>query len=181
LKVIGFVGRQASGKTTAAKFLRDDEIPVVRMGDTVRKETKERGLEPTVDNIGQVANELRRENGLDAIAELSIPHIKKQDSDLVLVDGIRGKKEVDAFRREFGDDFLSVAIISSQETRFNRIKQRKREDDAASWDQFVKKEEREDSWGLDEAISEADYKIENENSIETFQEEIKSLLEGINR
>ncbi|WGI17808.1 AAA family ATPase [Methanonatronarchaeum sp. AMET-Sl] len=179
MNVIGFVGRQASGKTTAAKFLKNDEIPVVRMGDTVRKETRERGLKETIENIGKVANELRQKNGLDAIAELTIPQIKKKNSDIVIIDGIRGKKEVDRFRKEFGDNFISIAIKSSQKTRFNRIQERKRSDDAASWKQFLKKEKRENSWGLDEAIKKADYKIKNENSLKTFKKEIKTLVEGI--
>ena len=180
LKVIGFVGRQASGKTTAAKFLKDDEIPVVRMGDTVREETKKRKLEPTIENIGNVASELREERGLDAIAELSIPRIRNKKSDIVIVDGIRGKKEVDKFREEFGDKFISIAIKSNQKTRFNRIKRRKRSDDAASWKEFLEKEDREDSWGLDEAIREADYQIKNENSREEFKKQIKTIVEGLN-
>ncbi|OUJ18194.1 Dephospho-CoA kinase CoaE [Methanonatronarchaeum thermophilum] len=179
MKVIGFVGRQASGKTTAAKFLKNDEIPVVRMGDTVRNETRERGLEPTIENIGQVANELRQKNGLEAIAELTIPEIKDKKSNLVIIDGIRGKKEVDRFREEFDEKFISIAIKSSQKTRFKRIQERKRSDDAASWSEFIEKEEREDSWGLDEAIETADLKIKNENSLETFQDQLTKLVEGI--
>ncbi len=177
-KIIGFIGKQASGKTTAANSLPQD-VPVVVMGDCVRQETRDRGYPLTEKNIGMIANNLREKNGMDAIAKLAIPEIKQKDHELVAIDGIRGKAEVDAYRKEFGKKFISIAILASKETRFNRIKERERTDDATSWNQFLEKEEREENWGLNEAIQEADYKIENETTKKEFEQKIKQIISEI--
>ena len=47
MKVIGFVGLPASGKTEAAKVAQELGIPIIRMGDVVREEVKRRGLDIT--------------------------------------------------------------------------------------------------------------------------------------
>ncbi|OKY77871.1 MAG: Dephospho-CoA kinase CoaE [Candidatus Methanohalarchaeum thermophilum] len=180
LKVIGFIGRQASGKTTAAKALKNEGIPVYVMGDVVRERTKSRGLPLTEKNIGVVANELRKENGMDAIAKILIEKIGNSGSDIVAIDGIRGISEVKAFRKEYKRNFYSIAIIAEEETRFNRIKNRERSDDAVNWDRFREKEKRENSWGLNEAIDESDYKIRNENGKNRFKKRIKELVDEIN-
>lgn len=177
-KIIGFIGKQASGKTTAANALPND-VPVVVMGDCVRKETKKRGLPLTEKNIGLIANKLREENGMDKIAQLAISEIKKEDSELVAIDGIRGKAEIDAFREEFGNKFSSIAILATKETRFNRIKRRERTDDATDWDCFIEKEKREENWGFNEAIEKADYKIKNETKKPEFKKKIKNLISEI--
>ncbi len=176
MRVIGFVGRQASGKTTAANTLKEKGIPAIRMGDTVRKITKSRGLSLNEKNIGQVASELRSKEGMDAIAKRTIPRIRNCESDLVVIDGIRGKAEVDAFKDEFDENLLIVAVLSSRRKRFDRIKRRDRSDDVKSWEDFLGKESREDSWGMDEAIKEADLILENDSSLKEFQNKIEDKI-----
>ncbi|PTD93899.1 dephospho-CoA kinase [archaeon SCG-AAA382B04] len=177
-KIIGFIGKQASGKTTAANSLSED-VPVVVMGDCVRKETRNRGYPLTEKNIGKVANELREKNGMDAIAQLAIPEIKEKDSEVVAIDGIRGKAEIDAYREEFGEKFVSIAILATKKTRFDRTKQRERSDDATTWDSFIEKDKREENWGLDEAIREADHQIKNETNLSDFKKKVNDLVSEI--
>ena len=87
MKVIGVVGLPASGKGEFSKIAADMGIPVIVMGDMIRRAVKEAGLEPDDTNFGATANRLRAEQGMDAIAQLCIPEIKKQSAPLVLVDG----------------------------------------------------------------------------------------------
>ena len=72
MNVIGFVGLPGSGKSEAAAVARELDIPVVTMGDVIRAECRERGLDPATDH-GTVAKALREENGPGAIAERSLP------------------------------------------------------------------------------------------------------------
>ena len=53
-------------------------IPVVNMGDVIRKEVLKRGLEPNDFNTGMVATQLRKCEGMDAVAIRCISQIKKQ-------------------------------------------------------------------------------------------------------
>ena len=112
MKVIAFVGMPGAGKTEASNVARELDIPVIVMGDVLREEVKKRGLPPTDENIGGVANQLRKEEGMDAIAKRCIPKIEalKGQSDVVVVDGIRGIAEVEAFKKAFDDNFTLVKI-----------------------------------------------------------------------
>jgi len=183
MKIIAFVGAPASGKTEAANVARELGIPVISMGDVIREELKRRGLPLTDENAGKVGDELRQKDGMDAVARRCIPMIRaaSKAADVVVVEGVRGIAEVEAFKREFGDDFLLVRVEASFPTRYERIKRRGRGDDALSPEEFRRREEREMSWGMAEAMKIADIAVENESSLEEFKEEIKKLLENITR
>ena len=131
MKIIAFIGFPLSGKSTATEVVKELGIPVVVMGDVVRDETVKRGLKLTNENLGKVANELRRKEGMDAIAKRCIPLIKQAASDkgVVVVDGIRGIAEVERFKEEFGEDFILIYIDAPSELRYKRALERQRSDD----------------------------------------------------
>jgi len=178
MKIIAFVGLPLSGKSTAAKVAEELGIPVVVMGDIVREEVKRRGLELTDENAGKVATELREKEGMDAIAKRCIPIIreKAKEKGIVVVDGIRGIAEVERFKKEFGDDFILINIESPIEMRFERALKRKRDDDIKTIEELKKRDERELSWNMGEAIKVANFTIENTSDIQTFIDKIRDLL-----
>ncbi len=79
MKVIGVVGLPASGKGEFSKIAAAMGVPVIVMGDMIRQAVNEAGLEPTDANLGAMANKLRAEQGMDAIAQLCIPEIQAPD------------------------------------------------------------------------------------------------------
>lgn len=178
---IGIVGLQASGKTVVASNLVDLGAARVRMGDVVWNEVESRGLDLVEENVAKVAQELRDEEGMGAIAERCVSLVREEgrENDVVIVDGIRGIAEVEVFKEEFGDDFVLISVESSANTRYERIKKRKREDDIESFEEFKEKDERELGWGLEEAMDEADYRIVNEGSIEDLEKEIMNIFEEL--
>jgi len=175
MKVIGVVGLPASGKGEFSKIAAAMGIPVIVMGDMIRNAVNEEGLDPTDANLGAMANKLRSEHGMDAIAKLCIPEIRRQTSPLVLVDGIRGDAEVSMFRRIFPGFYL-ISIESSFQTRLARIKARGRSDDFESADELRKRDKRELGWGLREAMQSADIHISNEKTLEEFFNEVHRIL-----
>ncbi|MEM2727180.1 MAG: AAA family ATPase [Archaeoglobaceae archaeon] len=172
--IIAFVGYPLSGKSTAGEVAKEFGIPIVTMGDVVREEALKRGLEPNSENLGKIANELRKKEGMDAIAKRCIPKMRALGS-FVLVDGIRGIAEVETFKKAF-EDFVLIAIECPLEIRFERAKQRKRSDDVLKIEDLLERDKREESWGLKEAIEVADFTIENTGNIEDFKEKIRALL-----
>ncbi|MFX1354041.1 MAG: AAA family ATPase, partial [Promethearchaeota archaeon] len=68
MKVIGFCGLPGSGKSTAINAVRDLGI-VVNMGDIIRSEAKNRKIEPSDENLGKIATELREKHGKSFIAQ----------------------------------------------------------------------------------------------------------------
>lgn len=178
MTVIGTVGLPGSGKSEAAAVARDLGVPVVTMGDVIRQECRDRGLDPATHH-GEIARALREENGPGAIAERSLPIIEDalDDNERVLVDGIRSDVEVEAFESAFGDDFTLVSIEAPFETRAERLELRGRDAKAAEGGEtLAERDERERGFGMDNAMEQADIVLENAGSLESFHEQIESLL-----
>jgi dephospho-CoA kinase len=175
MKVIGVVGMPASGKGEFSRIAQEMGIPVIVMGDMVRKAVQEAGLEPNDTNFGATANRLRAEQGMDAIARLCVTEIQHQSAPLVLVDGIRGDTEVALFRRNF-PGFTLISIESSFEKRLARIAVRARSDDFMTADALHNRDERERGWGLGNALREADIHLKNEGTLADFSDAVQLLL-----
>jgi len=178
MKVIGVVGLPASGKGEFARVVADQGIPVIVMGDMIRREVAKENLPPTDTNMGAVANRLRADHGMDAIARLCIPVIRGQAVPVVLVDGIRGDAEVRLFRQCF-PDFRLVAIETSFENRLRRLQTRGRSDDTTTAASLRARDERELGWGLDSALKMADYRLNNDGDLAGFSVSVIRLLDQI--
>jgi len=53
-----------AGKSLVVDTARDLGYAIVTMGDVVREQTRQRGLEPTPQNVGKVMLELREEEAI---------------------------------------------------------------------------------------------------------------------
>jgi dephospho-CoA kinase len=169
-------GMPGSGKEEFVKIAKEQGFMVVRMGDVVRKEVKSQGLEATDDTVGGFAAFEREKFGMGIWAQRTVPLVK---GDLVLIDGLRGEAELDEFRSAFGDDLILIGIHASPKTRFERIKKRNREDATASWEAFKKRELRELSWGIGNAIAQCDHVVINEKGLSEFQIDVRNLLKTL--
>jgi len=180
MNVIGFVGLPGSGKSEAAAVARERDIPVVTMGDVIRQECRDRGLDPATHH-GEIAKALREENGPDAIAQRSLPVIEDalEGSETVVVDGIRSDVEVERFEEAFGDDFTLVSIEAPFEMRADRLELRGRDADADDGGESLEdRDQRELDFGMGAAMEDADLLIENTDSLEAFHDRIHTLLTG---
>jgi dephospho-CoA kinase len=185
LQILAFIGAPAAGKTVAATVARELGIPVIAMGDVVRAEAQRRGLPFTDEHLGAVANELRAKEGMDAIAKRCVPLIRalieqavhEAAKPVLVIDGIRGFAEVEAFKQAFGSAFSLVRIDAPFELRYARSQMRGRGDDALSIEAFKRREARENQWGLEAAMAMADRVISNEGSFAAFKTRIQDLLD----
>jgi len=178
MKVIGVVGLPASGKGEFSKIAAEMGVAVIVMGDVIRNAVKEGGMDPTDANLGAIANKLRAEWGMDAIAQLCVPEIERQTSPLVLIDGIRGDSEVNLFRKVF-PGFTLISIDSSFENRLLRVAARGRSDDFRTSDELHNRDERELGWGLGNALKQADMNIQNNGTLDEFSVAVHKLLDVI--
>jgi dephospho-CoA kinase len=178
MQVIGTVGLAGSGKGEFANVAEELGVPVVTMGDVIRAECRDRGLDPA-EHHGEIAQKLRQENGPAAIAEESLPHIEAalEDDETVLVDGIRSGVEVDVFEERFGDDFTLVSIEAPFEVRRERVNDRGRDKVGKDGESLEARDERELSFGLDEALARADVTIDNTGTLDEFREQARELLD----
>ena len=175
-QVVATVGLPGSGKGEAAAVARERGLPVVTMGDVIREACRARGLDPDTHH-GEIAQKLREEGGPDAIAARSIPQVREalDESDTVLVDGVRSDAEVDRFEAAFGDAFLLVSIEAPFEVRAERVERRGRDDPDA--ETLRERDQRERGFGMDAAMERADVTVENTGSLAAFRERIGEVLD----
>jgi dephospho-CoA kinase len=173
--VVGLAGMPGSGKSLVVDAARELGYAIVVMGDVIREETTERGLDLTPQNVGKVMLELRAEGGNTVVASKCIPKIEGQASARVIVDGLRSLYEVDAFKEHFAK-FSVAAVHASPETRFDRLFSRGRSDDPDEWEVFHERDMRELSVGLGNVIAMAEELIVNDKSAEEAKDAIKESL-----
>jgi len=180
MKIIAFAGMPFSGKSEAVQIAKDLNIPVVRMGDAVWDEVKNQGLELNDKNVGVVADKMRKEKGMDIWARRTLDKIKSlNEANIVVIDGIRNVEEIDRFKKEFGKDFVVIAIEASDESRYGRAQSRGRQDDSKDLEKIKERDKRELRWGLDVVIASADIVISNEGNIDDFRNKIRKTLNEI--
>ncbi len=180
MKIIAFTGMPFSGKSEAVKIAKKMNIPVIRMGDMIWEETKKRGLSLTDYNVGMIADNMRKKQGMDIWAIRTLEKIKSlKNTDKIVIDGIRNIEEIETFEKELGKDFLLISVHVSDEIRYKRALNRGREDDSIDLNLIKKRDKRELSWGLGTVIASAEIVVSNEGPIEEFKKNIKNILTKI--
>ena len=120
-------GMAGSGKTTLSVMLREKGYTVFTMGDVIRHEVRMRNQPPTPENLGKMAEQIRKTGGDAAVARKCIPLIIGEPNNKVALDGVRSLDEVYALQEAF-KTYL-VAVHASPESRYQRLKDRGRSDD----------------------------------------------------
>ena len=173
MKVIGFCGLPGSGKSTVLKAIVDLGL-IITMGDVIRNEANLRNIVPSDENLGKIALELRKIYGPEIIAEKCVNLIKKLESEVFFVDGLRSMAEVIVFRKYW--KFPLIATVVDEKIRYERLSNRKRADDPNSLSEIRDRDQREIKFGLNEVIENANYKINNNLSKADVQRETRALI-----
>ncbi len=181
MKVLGITGMPGAGKSEAVAVAKQQDIPVIRMGDLIWEEVDRRGLPRDAANVGMVASAVREEEGPDVWALRTVGRIRDAHKGrrLVVIDGVRSNHEVEVFRRELGDDFVLVAIHTDPHERHGRMTRRARDDDPQDEEGHVARDEREMEWGLARTIAMADEMVVNDETLEAFHAEFAGLLDEL--
>jgi cytidylate kinase len=204
LRIIGLVGLPGSGKSEAAQVAREMGLGVVVMGDVIRQEAAARGLPPTDENLGRLGSMLRVREGAAAVARRSLQLARESGKDVAAIDGLRSKEEADYFRAN-AQEFHLLEIWARPEVRLKRLAFRGRSDDpgsgnactddrnagvacdikiisscrngAKSMEEALEiRECRELGWGMGQAFSEAEARLENDGDLEEFRRAVRRLL-----
>lgn len=176
--IIGLTGKNGSGKGEAAKFLKERGFEYHSLSDVLRQEVKKRRKPVTRENLIQAGNELRKSEGPGVLAKRVLDQL--QIDRHYVIDSIRHPAEVEVFRAKI--NFSLFNISASSKTRFERIKERKRESDPQTFEQFKKIEAREakskvaSDQQLEQTILAADMIIENDSSLEEFQARLAQAI-----
>ena len=192
--VVAVSGMPGSGKGSFIKLFQDLGARVFQMGDRIRQEVSERKLEPTPENVGKVASEMRTLHGPDIWARRIVELVRQfmevkggagaptpspGAAQIIIIDGVRSMKEVDFFRNELPGFFL-VSIHTAPEIRWRRMAKRGRSDDFPDAEKFRERDLRELNWGIAVVIALSDEIIMNNQGPEELgrkgQEFLNRLL-----
>ena len=144
------------------------------MGDVIRNEAKIRGIDPTGENLGKIANELRDKWGQEIIATKCVELIRTFKNEIIFVDGVRSIIELNVFRKFW--KFPLIATVIDEKIRFKRLYERARSDDPKTIDELRERDKREIAFGLNSLVEKAEYKIENTSSIEELQIKTRKIV-----
>ena len=175
--IIGLTGRNAAGKGEVAKFLQSKGFCFHSLSDVLRSEIAGQGLTVTRQRLIETGKNLRVQEGPGVLARRILEKIGPEENHVV--DSFRHSSEVEVFKAR--GDFRLVAIIADISIRFERGRNRAREGDPASLEEFQKLEEMElagSSQGGQQLLaceSLADFRIANNNSLEKLHQKLIAL------
>lgn len=180
MQLIGLTGLNASGKGTAAEYLKQKGFAYYSLSDIVRDHASEKGLDHSRENLILCGNELREKFGPSVLAERVMKKIKKDKPLKAVVDSIRNIYEIEELRKTPG--FLLIGIDAPVEVRFERSKKRGRTGFETSLDAFIKIEQKENSSDpkkqqLFDCLKIADRMIDNGGTTEELEEELYLILQ----
>ena len=176
MKVVSIVGMSGSGKSEVTALFQKKGFTAVRFGDVTDDEAKKRGLELTEENERRVREHLREQYGMAVYARLNLPRIDAalKTSDVV-VDGLYSWEEYIFLKTHYDENFITIAVWASPETRYARLRSRKVRpltyQDALSRD-YAEIE------NLDKGgpIAMADYTVINESSLSDMQQQVERII-----
>jgi dephospho-CoA kinase len=177
MRLLCVTGKKGSGKSIVGKVASEMGIRFIEMHEPVYERMEKEGIGLTHENIIRYAEGLRKGGNFAIVAKLVLDKITKEKmkDDLIIICGVRHPDEVKEFRKKY--PALLVAIDADAKTRFGRIKARAQKWDSRTFEEFVKKEESENSrLGIDRAIASADAMITNSGKIEELESRVRNLL-----
>ena len=172
---IGVVGLPGSGKSIVAEVAKTYSIPTVIMGEVIRQLCIDNELESNSENIGTIMINIRKEEGMNAVAKRTLPKIAEVKENVVVIDGLRSYEEVEFFRENL-KKFIILAIHASPRTRYMRINKRGRLDDTKNLKTFQDRDVREIRAGIAKIVALADIMFVNEGKIKPLKKLIGNVI-----
>lgn len=181
MKVVSIVGMVGSGKSEVARLFKEKGFAIVRFGDITDEAVKAQGLSLIEENERPIRERIRKEQGMAAYAELSVPRIDDAlKTANVVVDGLYSWEEYVYLKDYYGDRFTVVAVWASPNTRYARLGNRKvrplKPTEAAGRD-------RAEIENLNKSgpIAMADFTIINDSSIPNIKKQVERIISWITK
>lgn len=178
--VIMLAGLPGSGKTIVADYLVRKGFERLVMGDVVRNRLLKKGLPVTRETMMNEAKLIRKDLGPAGVAELLVKEIEEKNlRPPMVIDGLRSIDEARVIVNKVSGCHFLVYIHSSPKKRFQRLTSRGREGDPISWEDFLRRDIEEISFGLSILAIVASHIILNEGPIDKLYQQVDEMLEEL--
>lgn len=179
-RALALVGMPGAGKTLCALHLKQRGFYQFRFGKIITDEVENRGWPVNPDNERIVREEIRDNEGMDAIARRALPDLKAAlaTHQSIIIDGLYGHQEYKTLHEELGAAIIVVAIFCPRALRYQRLATRierpltPEQAQARDYQEIEKLEK-----GGPIAI--ADYTLINDNSEQALLARLDALLDEL--
>jgi len=176
--IIGITGTNAAGKGTVAKFFVKNGFDYYSLSDELRMILREQRIPMTRDSLIFMGTDVRKEHGNGYLTERVLKKVKGN----AVIDSVRHPGEVESLKAR--DKVVMISVDGPVEDRFERAKERNREQAEQSLDAFKRKEQEEmegegPGQQLKTVMDSADFSIENSGDIDELYEKLEEILDKI--
>ena len=182
--IIGLTGSLAAGKGIVSNFLKEKSFVYLSLSDELREIAKEKKVELTRENLQNLGNKMREENGSHVLAKLVSEKINNQKYIKAIVDGIRNPSEITELKKL--QNFFLIAVDAPSPIRFKRMVERNRESDPQTWEDFLRADARdkgvnesETGQGVSRCMEQADFTLINDETLEKIKEKVAKIYQKI--
>lgn len=177
MKLIMIVGQAGAGKTTAGQMLKKHGYIVLETGDIIRERFAREGR--AGETILSFSERLFQEEGCDLNVDryariIYTQALNDRNAKGGVIIGLRTPLQIMRLSGLFTETY-TVAVYASVETRFSRVKGRRRSDDPVNLVEFIREDFRELAWGLDTVLYETKEYIFNESTLDELERQLLSL------
>lgn len=179
--VIGLVGEKGSGKQTFVNFLKELcpnlNIRQLRFSDILAQTLILWDLPTTRVNLQKLSLMMNTTFGETALANAAKFSIEDDESDIIVLDGIRRPAEAQIVKNT--KENILIYISAKQNLRYERLKKRSEKvgETGLTLEQFLAEEESKAESLIPSLGKKAKIKIENNETLDQFRQKIKQLLQ----
>lgn len=175
--ILGLAAELAGGKGTVAKYVKEKYQGSTHRFSTMLRDLLDRlYLEQTRENMQKISSVIRQNFGEDVMAKVMQGDAKKDEHEIVVVDGVRRPADI-KYLREL-PEFKLIYIDTSLEKRYERIVKRGENPDDATktFEQFKKDQEGEADSLIKNLKSEANFVVDNNGNFEDLYKQIDEII-----
>lgn len=169
--IIGLTGLMASGKGEVVKVLEKKGFRHITLSKMVRAEAEKRGIEQVRENLQNLGNQMRKDEGTGVLAKKAREVIEASDHADWAIDGIRNPAEIEELRKM--ENFFCLGLHAERPTLIERIIRRGRESDPSTEEEIIHVIEKErgvnqppDGQQVEKCVKMVDHLVINEGSLE---------------
>ncbi|MDP1709436.1 MAG: AAA family ATPase [Candidatus Komeilibacteria bacterium] len=180
--VLGFTGLIASGKGTAAEYLKSKHLAShYRFSTMLRDMAKRIYIPETRDNLVKLSESLRTAFGEDVLAKTIFHAVQQNPAPIIVLPNVRLPQDIKYLKKL--SHFILVAINTDAKTRYQRLIKRRQniDDKTKTWPQFLRDSQLPTETKIRSLAQKASFRLDNNGNRAELCEQIETMLAKINK